>query len=303
MNVLVLSQLDDTQLSDLSSLLTRCEEFDGHPALAEPQRAAAARRDLGAEGARAVLAYEGHSLVGCAFITPATDGATALHVAIDPLHRARSIKTLLIRIVLEDVDHTVRLWLMQATDGDDADAARFGFTPERDLLQMRVPLPLPPGVVASARPVVTRPFEPGRDDEAWLDINNRAFAGHPEQSAWTLEDLHERTTAEWFDPEAFLMVDDEDGTGLLGSCWNKVHHESKPVMGEIYVISVDPARHGAGWGRALTVAGLQWIAAQGITVGMLYTTASNTPAVALYTSLGFTVDHVDRSYVIHDRIS
>src|ERR1019366_3562064 len=82
MNVLVLSQLDDTQLSDLSSLLTRCEEFDGHPALAEPQRAAAARRDLGAEGARAVLAYEGHSLVGCAFITPATDGATGRHVAI-----------------------------------------------------------------------------------------------------------------------------------------------------------------------------------------------------------------------------
>jgi len=300
MNVLVLSQLDDTQLSDLSSLLTRCEEFDGHPALAEPQRAAAARRDLGAEGARAVLAYEGRSLVGCAFITPATDGATALHVAVDPLHRGGPVKTSLIRIALED-DHghdTVRLWLMAATDGDDADAARLGFTPERDLLQMRVPLPLPAEVVAGARPVVTRPFEPGRDDEAWLDINNRAFAGHPEQGGWTLEDLHERTKADWFDPEAFLMVDSEDGTGLLGSCWNKVHHESTPVMGEIYVISVDPARHGAGWGRALTVAGLQWIAAQGITVGMLYTTASNTPAVALYTSLGFTVDHVDRSYVV-----
>jgi mycothiol synthase len=309
MNVLELSQLDDTQLSDLSSLLTRCEEFDGHPALAEPQRAAAARRDLGAEGARAVLAYEGRSLVGCAFITPATDGATALHVAIDPLHRGdtggESITTLLIRIALEDQHehNTVRLWLMAATDGDDAVAASLGFTPERDLLQMRVPLPLPPEVVASARPVVTRPFEPGRDDEAWLDVNNRAFAGHPEQGGWTLEDLHERTTADSFDPEAFLMVDSEDGTGLLGSCWNKVHYESRPVMGEIYVISVDPARHGAGWGRALTVAGLQWIAAQGITVGMLYTTASNTPAVALYTSLGFTVDHVDRSYVIHDQLS
>jgi mycothiol synthase len=302
MNVAVLSQLDDSQLSDLSSLLTRCEEFDGHPALAEPQRAAAARRDLGAEGARAVLAYEGPALVGCAFITPATDGATALHMAIDPLHRGGTIKTSLIRIALDhehEHEHdTVRLWLMQATDADDAMAARLGFSPERDLLQMRVPLPLPAEVVASARPVVTRPFEPGRDDEAWLDINNRAFAGHPEQAGWTLEDLHERTAADWFDPEAFLMVDAEDGTGLLGSCWDKVHHESRPVMGEIYVISVDPARHGAGWGRALTVAGLQWIAAQGITVGMLYTTASNTPAVALYTSLGFTVDHVDRSYVI-----
>jgi mycothiol synthase len=321
MNVLVLSELDDTQLSDLSALLARCEQFDGHPALAEPQRAAAARRDLGAEGAHAVLAYERNWLVGCAFITPATDGATALHVAIDPLHRGdvepvagtpgatESIKTALLRIALEHVPEvhaahdTVRLWLMQATAGDDADAARLGFTPERDLLQMRVLLPLPTEIVASARPVVTRPFEPGRDDEAWLAVNNRAFADHPEQGGWTLADLHERTSAEWFDPEAFLMVDKEDGTGLLGSCWNKVHRDSTPVMGEIYVISVDPAQHGAGWGRALTVAGLQCIAAQGITVGMLYTTSSNTPAVALYTSLGFTVDHVDRSYVLHGPVS
>ena len=66
-------------------------------------------------------------------------------------------------------------------------------------------------------------------------------------------------------------------------------------MGEIYVISVNPARHSEGWGRGLTVAGLQWIAGKGITTGMLYTTASNTAAVKLYTSLGFTIDHVDRS--------
>jgi mycothiol synthase len=314
MNVLVLSELDDTQLSDLSALLTRSQEFDGHPALAEPQRAAAARRDLGAEGARAVLGYEGRSLVGCAFVTPATDGATALHVAIDPRHRrdaapvagaadgTESIKSALMRIALEhvhelEIEHdTVRLWSMGADKDDDADAARFGFTPERDLLEMQVPLPLPSEIRASARPVVTRPFEPGRDDEAWLAINNLAFSGHPEQGGWTLEDLHQRMRADWFDPQAFLMVDNEDGTGLLGSCWNKVHHESSPVMGEIYVISVDPARHNQGWGRALTVAGLQWIAAQGITLGILYTTSSNTPAVALYTSLGFTVDHVDRSY-------
>jgi ribosomal protein S18 acetylase RimI-like enzyme len=30
---------------------------------------------------------------------------------------------------------------------------------------------------------------------------------------------------------------------------------------------------------------------------MLYTTASNTAAVTLYEALGFTVDHIDRSYI------
>ncbi len=301
MNVLVLSELDDAQLSDLSALLARCEAFDGHPALAEPQRAAAARRDLGAHGAHAILGYEDGALIGCAMVTPAIDGATALHVAVDPLQRqeGNAVKTALLGTALERVEptHPVRLWLMQATDRDDVDAAALGFTPERDLLQMRVHLPLPADIVAASRPVVTRPFVPGRDDEAWLAINNLAFADHPEQGAWTLEDLHERTSAEWFDPEAFLMADSEDGTGLIGSCWDKLHLESTPVMGEIYVISVNPARHSEGWGRALTVAGLQWIADKGITTGMLYTTSSNTPAVKLYTSLGFTVDHVDRSYV------
>ena len=46
------------------------------------------------------------------------------------------------------------------------------------------------------------------------------------------------------------------------------------------------------------MAGLQWMAGKGVRLGMLYTTASNTTAVTLYQSLGFTVDHVDRSYLI-----
>jgi ribosomal protein S18 acetylase RimI-like enzyme len=40
------------------------------------------------------------------------------------------------------------------------------------------------------------------------------------------------------------------------------------------------------------------MARQGVTVGMLYVTGSNTAAVKLYESLGFTVDHVDRSYLL-----
>jgi mycothiol synthase len=297
MNVLVLTELDETHLSDLTILLARCEQADGHPALAEPQRAAAAREDLGDEGAQALLAYEGRSLVGCAIITPAIDGATALHVAVDPDHRDEPIQTDLLRAALVHTHGTVRLWLMQATERDDVEAAGLGFEPERDLLQMRVPLPLPAETVASARPVTTRAFRPGEDDEAWLAINNQAFAGHPEQGGWTLDDLRERIGADWFDPEGFLMADSPDGSGLIGSCWTKVHRENDPILGEIYVISVDPARHSQGWGKALTVAGLQWMAERGVTVGMLYTTSTNTAAVALYESLGFTTDHVDRSYV------
>jgi mycothiol synthase len=304
MNVLVLGELDLVQLSDLSALLIRCERADHHPALAEPQRAAAARSDLGGHGARVVLAYE-DGLVGCAFITPALDGATALHVAVDPDHRdgSEGIQQALLR---EALGHAagrteVRLWIMQASAPDDATAHELGFEPERDLLQMRVPLPLPPETVASARPVSTRPFEPGRDDADWLAINNAAFADHPEQGGWTLEDLHQHMEFDWFDLEGFLVAERPEGGGLLGSCWTKIHRATEPVLGEIYVISVAPALHSQGWGKALTVAGLQWMAGQGVAVGMLYVTGSNTAAVRLYESLGFTVDHVDRSYLLTQR--
>ena len=57
---------------------------------------------------------------------------------------------------------------------------RRGLTMTRELLQMRVPLP---STVRWTSP--TRPFEPGRDEDAFLAVNNRAFASHPEQGGWT----------------------------------------------------------------------------------------------------------------------
>ena len=259
---------------------------------------------------------DGRALVGCAVLTPDPDGATSLHVAVDPSQRGATRGWPIQRELIQHAELArqggpggggtgeaagrLRLWIMGATDADDAEAHTLGFRPERDLLQMRVPLPLAPDVVATARPLRTRAFRPGQDDEAWLAVNNRAFEGHPEQGGWTLEDLHERMAADWFDPDGFLVADSAatERVGMIGSCWTKVHGDSTPVMGEIYVISVDPSHHGEGWGRALTVAGLQWMSGKGIRLGMLYTTSSNTTAVNLYHSLGFTINHVDRSYLI-----
>jgi mycothiol synthase len=314
-NLLVLDRLDSAQQSALAALIARCEEADQHPALSEDLRDPAGRIDLIHHGARAVLAVQGESagsdgpgepggggqveLAGCATLTPGADGLTSLHLAIDPAHRGGDLRNTLIAKALAHTSAPVRLWITLATRDDDEAVAPLGFRPERDLLQMRVPLPLAADIVAATRPVETRSFVVGQDDEMWLSVNNRAFAGHPEQGNWTLEKLRGREQLEWFDPHGFLLAPDPntEGRGLIGSCWTKVHRHHTPILGEIYVISVDPAWHGEGWGRALTVAGLQWLSGQGLSVGMLYTDASNTTAVALYRSLGFTVDHIDRSYL------
>jgi len=187
----------------------------------------------------------------------------------------------------------LRLWVTHAGPSDDTRAATRGFAVERDLLQLRCPLPLPPPDGDEER-VTTRPFRPGADEGAWLVVNNRAFAGHPEQGHWDLDALLDRESEPWFRPDGFRML--EVGGRLAGSCWTKVHDGAEP-LGEIYVISVDPDFHGRGLGRALTRAGLEWLASTGVATGMLYVDGANGAALHLYRSMGFTTDHVDRSYV------
>jgi mycothiol synthase len=161
---------------------------------------------------------------------------------------------------------------------------------------MRVPLPLDGAVRAATPEVTVRSFRPGEDEASWLAVNNRAFAGHPEQGGWGLDDLVARERADWFDPAGFL-IHEEEGR-LAGSCWTKVHATADPPLGEIYVISVDPAFHQRGLGRALAVAGFTWLASTGIGTGMLYVDADNQAAMALYAGIGMTVHHRDRAYEV-----
>jgi mycothiol synthase len=301
-DVVALTDLDAARLDELAALASRAEAADGHPPLPEPQHLALTRDGEAAHGVLVVLARREGSLVGCALVTPTRDGSASLHLVTDPAAPDRTglaseLADAAVRAATADGRiTTLHLWAMRAGPGDDDLAVRHGFAPERDVLQMRVPLPLADEVERATRRVATRPFEPGRDDEAWLTVNNRAFAGHPEQGSWTLTQLHERLAADWVDLDGFLVADDPNGEGLVGSCWTKIHRDHHPVLGEIYVIAVDPAHHGGGLGRALTVAGLDYMAGRGVRVGMLYADASNGTAIALYGALGFTVDHVDRSY-------
>jgi mycothiol synthase len=179
----------------------------------------------------------------------------------------------------------------------EAIAAHNGLTEGRTLFQMRVPLPVEDPVAAAARGVPLRRFEPGRDEEAWLEVNNAAFAEHPEQGGWDIDTLRQREAQPWFDPAGFLLHE-RDGR-LAAFCWTKVHLDVSPVLGEIYVIAVHPDFHGLGLGKVLTVAGLDHLAHVGITTGMLYVDRDNVAAVALYRRLGFIPHRTDRAYVGH----
>lgn len=177
----------------------------------------------------------------------------------------------------------------------EASVEETGLAPSRTLVSMRTGLPLGPGCDGLA--VATRPFVVGRDEAPWLAANNRAFAGHPDQSNWTLADLEAREHLSWFDAESFLLheVDQQ----IAAFCWTKLHRFGQgPPFGEIYVLGVDPAFQGRSLGRAMCCAGAAALERRGARTAMLYVDATNERALALYRSLGFARDHEDRVWSI-----
>jgi mycothiol synthase len=74
-------------------------------------------------------------------------------------------------------------------------------------------------------------------------------------------------------------------------------------IGEVYVVGVDPGQQGGGLGRALTLTGMAHLQRLGLDQVMLYVDESNTPAVKMYTSLGFALWSTDVMYRHPGRIA
>jgi mycothiol synthase len=296
----LLQPVTPADLVTVTRLHDDVEAVDGHPSLGE-----AVWRDLDetVEPVSAgILATDDGRSVGFAYVyrSDSTPPHWAAGMVVHP--DARGGTGVEVALLERSVEHVaveggglVVLWVFEPDQRDDEAAARAGFRHQRDLLQERVPLPLgeepawPPGVEV-------RSFVPGRDDRAWLTVNNRAFADHPEQGGWVEATLQRRMAEPWFDPKGFLLAFDADG--LAGFCWTKVHSatDSDPELGEIFVIGVDPSRQGSGLGRALVVAGLSHLADRGMRTGMLFVDGDNEAALRLYASLGFTTHRRDRAY-------
>ncbi len=278
---------------DVLDLAARSATVDGYTFLSDHLRLDLTTDDGPPLVARAV---DDGTLVAYAQASTAHSG-WIVESNVDPALRRRDasvherlLRALLDRLAHDDPGAAVTWWIHDPGDAEAALAVSLGLTFDRELLQMSRSLP-----VERTSSVATRDFEIGRDEQAVLDVNNRAFASHSEQSGWTIDTMAQRERESWFDAHG-LRLHERDGR-LAAFCWTKLHRDAsgeRDEAGEIYVIAVDPDFQGLGLGSELTVAGLESIHARGVTSAFLYVDAANT-AVAMYERLGFDVSRRDRA--------
>jgi mycothiol synthase len=290
-------KLDDRELDVVERLISDAADHDGFPPLSDHLLLDLERQGSGFAAVLAFDAVEG--LAGYAQLARA-NASTVVELVIAPDQRAQleALAQQLLRAALEVADAantetdrggSVHWWVHHPDNRVGAVAAAVGLQLGRRLLQMRRALP-----IDETTTVETRAFVVGRDEAEWVRVNNAAFHDHPEQGGWTIETLQQREAEPWFDPSGFRLHE-RDGR-LAAFCWTKVHGNTTPPLGEIYVIAVDPPYHGLGLGKALTIAGLDHLAGRGVTVGMLHVDAANASAMSLYERLGFSIHHEDHAY-------
>jgi mycothiol synthase len=323
-----LGRLDPDEVGRVALLVERATEADGVRPLSE--HVALHLRHGGDAHVRNVLVYADGALAAYAHldVTDPVEGSSA-ELVVDPAHRGAGVGGRLVTELLRETpDGRLRLWAHGEHPAAARLAAHHGFDRVRILWQLRRSLYAPIPAAALPDGIGLRAFIPGADDDEWVALNARAFAGHPEQGGWTLRDLRLRMAEPWFDPAGFLIAEEAapgGGRRMVGFHWTKVHGgerdehghaltDQSPAhgphaaggwpqgrhdhdghgphghdpLGEVYVVGVDPALRGRGLGRALVLAGLRHLRAAGLPAVLLYVDADNTSAVALYESLGFT---------------
>ena len=139
-------------------------------------------------------------------------------------------------------------------------AARLGFTADRELWRMRRSLREPFAEPELPDGVTLRPFGPGGDEASCCASTTPAFAWHPEQGGWTLDDLARARGRAVVRPGGLLPGRRRGRprarrSASTGRRCTRTGSDGRTPIGEVYVLggrprrAAAPARAGADPGR------------------------------------------------------
>ncbi len=288
-----LNHLSKSQQESVLALIKAAHDFDGAPAIAE--HVLLHLRHGGDKSDSHLVIEENQQVIAYAHLdTTDLVAGPSVEAVVHPQHRGKGLGALILKEAIKICGDRTRIW----SHGDLPQAQRIAASLKLERLwanlQMSKKLL---DIEKITSQYLIRSFLPGIDDQAFLELNNKVFADHPDQGGWSNDDLRVRVNEEWFDEKGFFVC--EDKGKLIGFCWTKIHgahthshegHEADhghEAIGEIYVLAVDPEFKGQGVGKDLTATGLNYLKYQGLSSAMLYVGIENKAALNLYRSLGF----------------
>ncbi len=213
-------------------------------------------------------------------------GRIILDGAVHPEHRGRGVGGRLLEIA---IDHSrkleakvIQIPIAQGMQAGAYCARKKGFRVVRRHWQMSL-TEYRGGVPHIPNGFELRHFAPG-DEGSLCALQNLAFAGSWGFRPNTVEEIRYLVNCSLCHSEGILLI--AEGERLAGYCLT-MDDASDKGRGFIRMMGVAPSYRGRGLGRALVVAGINYLRRRGMTAIELDVDSGNTSAKGLYQSVGF----------------
>ena len=284
-------RLTTAQVDAIAHLVERVTEADGVRPLSEQIILRLVEQD--GANLEHFTAWEGPKLVGYGVLDRSNAAVgPVFEVAVDTGTRRSGIGGQLLDLALRETAGHLSLWAHGEFTAGIALSESRGLLRLRTLNKMRRSLFTALPSAPTPADVEISPLDPAELPQI-VELNSAAFVDLPDQGSWTIADFEDRMKLDWFDPSGFLVARDLTSGKIIGFHWTKIDSRADTeaglggVIGEIYVLAVDPSNTHRGLGRALSMRGLEHLAATRASEVILYVDSENEPAARLYRRLGF----------------
>jgi mycothiol synthase len=145
----------------------------------------------------------------------------------------------------------------------------------------------------------TRNFRPGLDERTSAQLENACFAEAWEYVPVEVGEFEGFVRSPSFRADGVIYATHEGRVVGECWCWLQIAENRAPGAkrrGDVWSLCVLPAHRRRGLGRALLLAGVQWLRHQGATTAYLGVDGANEEAKQLYQSAGFVTQRTDVWY-------